>query len=409
MYRTHSRHFSLTLWWLIAACGLLQSCYIHRAYKYRKFELKDISKFDTAFLPASTSPFYFKQGSENRYPKLKPTLDSLLANTNTYAFLVIKNDSILYEKYFDGLTDSMQYPSFSVAKSFVATLVAIAHEEGSIKSLQDPITKYLPSLLKRDERFANITIQHLLDMRSGIKSSEEYENPFSDVLKLGFTKNITAKTLKLSIEKNPGNDTYKSVNTQLLGLIVEQATGKKLQQYMHEKLWQPLGMESDATWNIDSRKHETVRAFCCINATARDFAKLGRLYLNSGNWNGQQIVSENWVNSTVSNDSMQYYGGYRNQWWSAPVRREFSDSLEAVVYAGRQSGKVNFSAVTNSDGQKRYRVYSRNGAYHAEGILGQYVYVHPKNNVVIVRLGHYWQHASFYAEGLIYMIGEELK
>jgi len=262
MHRTTTRHFSITICLLIAACGLLQSCYIHRAYKYRNFELKDIPKFDTAFLPASTSPFYFKQGSATRYPKLKPTLDSLLANKYTYAFLVIKNDSIIYEKYFDGLNDSLLYPSFSVSKSFVSTLVAIAHEEGSISSLQDPITKYLPSLLKRDKRFSNITIQHLLDMRSGIKSSEEYENPFSDVLKLGFTKNITAKTLKLSIEKNPGNDTYKSVNTQLLGLIVEQATGKKLQQYMHEKLWQPLGMESDATWNIDSRKHETVRDFC---------------------------------------------------------------------------------------------------------------------------------------------------
>lgn len=405
---TYTRRFFATVLMLSLAFAILQGCYIHRAYKYRNFDLKDISKFDTAFLPASTKPFYFKEGSESRYPKLKPTLDSLLENTYTYAFLIIKNDSIMYEKYFDGLNDSMQYPSFSVAKSFVSTLVAIAQEEGSIKSLQDPITIYLPSLLKRDERFSKITIQHLLDMRSGIQSSEEYENPFSDVLKLGFTKNITANTLKLSIEKNPGNDTYKSVNTQLLGLIIEQATGKKLQQYMHEKLWQPLGMESNATWNIDSRKHEKVRAFCCINATARDFAKLGRLYLNKGNWDGKQIVSQNWVNNTVSNDSMIHYGGYRNQWWSAPVRREFTDSLEALQFAKLHASTATMSSNKNSAGQKSYRVYYRNGAYHAEGILGQYVYVQPENNVIIVRLGHYWQHPMYYAENLIYMIGEEL-
>jgi hypothetical protein len=106
---------------------------------------------------------------------------------------------------------------------------------------------------------------------------------------------------------------------------------------------------------------------------------------------------------------MVYYGGYRNQWWSSPVRREFSDSLEAVAYAGMHAGMANFSEIKNNAGQKRYRVYYRNGAYHAEGILGQYVYVQPKNNVVIVRLGHYWKHPSYYAEGLIYMIGEELK
>jgi CubicO group peptidase (beta-lactamase class C family) len=392
----------------ILTVSMLQGCYIHRAYKYRNFELKDINKFDTALLPASTAPFYFKQGSNSQYPKLKPTLDSILANTSTYAFLVIKNDSILYEKYFDGLNDSILYPSFSVAKSFVATLVAIAHEAGSIKSLHEPITNYLPSLLKRDERFSKITIQHLLDMRSGIKSSEEYENPFSDVLKMGFTKNITPKALNVSIETAPGKNDYKSVNTQLLGLIIENATGKKLQQYMQEKLWQPLGMDSDATWNIDSRNHETVRAFCCINATARDFAKLGRLYLKNGNWNGQQIVSENWVNNTISIDTMAKYGGYKNQWWSSPVRTFFDDSLQAVQELNLHPGNATLSVVNNNENKKNYRVYYRNGAYHAEGILGQYVYVHPKNNVIIVRLGHYWQHPMYYAENLIYMIGEEL-
>ncbi|HSC53534.1 MAG TPA: serine hydrolase [Phnomibacter sp.] len=409
MQLTFKRSLAIFTILLIAGTSLLQSCYIRRAYKYRNFDLKDMGHFDTALLPASTHPFYFKQGNTNKYPKLKPTLDSLLAHTSTYAFLVIKNDSIIYENYFDGLNDSMIYPSFSVAKSFVATMVAIALKEGSIKSLQEPITNYLPSLLKRDKRFADITIQHLLDMRSGIKSSEKYDSPTSDVIKMGFTNNITPKALKLSIEKPPGKDTYKSVNTQLLGMIVESATHKKLQQYMQEKLWQPLGMESDATWNIDSRKHQQVRAFCCINATARDFAKLGRLYLNNGQWNGNQMLPTDWVNNSVSNDSMVRYGGYRNQWWSSPAQLEFSDSSLAARFVKDRSGMATVSEVLDKAGKKRYKVYYRNGAYHAEGILGQFIYVQPKNKVVIVRLGHYWQHPTYQVENLIYTIGEELK
>jgi CubicO group peptidase (beta-lactamase class C family) len=389
---------------------LISSCYITRAYKYRKFELKDIDKFDTAHLPKSHTPFVFAKENTSRFSRLTSLLDSTLRNTKTYAFLVVKNDSIIYERYFNDINENHKLPSFSVAKSFVSTLAGMAYEEGKIKSLQEPITNYLPSLLKRDKRFAQITIQHVLDMSSGVKNSENYSNPFSDVLKLGFTKNIRKKTLRLKIERAPGVNDYKSVNTQLLSLIVEKATGKKIQAYMREKLWQPLGMESDATWNVDSKHRKEVRAFCCLNATARDFAKLGRLFLNNGNWNGQQLISQEWVQASTHVDTMVKYDGYKNQWWSTYSRKYFNDTAAAVAFAARQPGKaLSIGSRLNREGKKYYFVGYYSAAYHAEGILGQYIYVNPKTNVIIVRLGYYWQHPSTYADGLIYDLGEKLK
>jgi CubicO group peptidase (beta-lactamase class C family) len=180
---------------------------------------------------------------------------------------------VLYERYFGEVTPVTKLPSFSVAKSIVSTLVGIALYESKIKSLQEQVTNYLPPLRKNDERFDVVTIQHVLDMRSGVKSGENYANPFSDVLKMGFARNLSKPALKTKLEKMPGGFDYKSVNTQILALIVEKATGKKLQDYASEKRWQQLQIEHETTWNQD--KEGMVRAFCCINAAARDYAKFG--------------------------------------------------------------------------------------------------------------------------------------
>lgn len=384
---------------VLALFTCLSSCYITRAYKHRNFELKDLRKFSSDSLYKSSAPYFYAYSS-NHNEKLTAFLDTNLLNTYTYSFLVIKNDSILYEKYFDGLDTTTLMPSFSVAKSFVSTLVVIALQEGKIKSLEESITNYIPFLLKNDQRFADITIQHLLDMRSGIKSKEEYSNPFSDVLKLGFTKNMMGKLKHLKIETIPGKLDYKSVNTQLLALIVERATGKKIQDYMQHKLWQPLGMETTATWNTDSKKHNVARAFCCINATTKDFAKLGSLFLHNGQWNGQQIISNNWVESIVHGDTLRKYDGYKNQWWAGSTSEYFTDSLKAVQFALANEVAKLF-VYTAKDGKKYFGVSCKQIPYYAEGILGQFVYVDPRKNVVVVRLGHYWKHPKFNEERFI--------
>jgi CubicO group peptidase (beta-lactamase class C family) len=309
----------------------LQSCYVSRAYRNRNFRLTDLDKLESLPLLPSEKPFEFAY-KLNRQKAFSAFLDSNLYNTNTYSFLVIKNDSIVYEKYFDDVTETTKLPSFSVAKSFVGTLVQMAIEDGYIKSLQEPITNYLGFLKENDNRFENITIQHVMNMASGIKNSEDYSNPFGDVLHLGFTKNLNNQLKKLKIETTPGNFDYKSVNTQLLAAIIEVSTQQKVQDYFVKKIWYPLGMQYEATWNIDSKKHQLVRAFCCINAATKDFAKLGKLYLQKGNYNGKQLISEQYITNSTNSDSMQQNGGYKNQWWAGTPFVYFKDSLAAINF-----------------------------------------------------------------------------
>lgn len=385
----------------------LSSCYLTRAIRYRKFELKDIDNFKHATLKPSATPYYYAENT-GQYPEVQAYLDSTLTNTETYSFLVIKNDTIVYEKYFGEVNRQKQVTSFSVAKSFVSTLVAIALEEGYIKSLSEPITNYIPELLKSDKGFATVTIQHVLDMRSGVKSSEDYGNPGSDVLKLGFTNHIMPIIKKLKLEKNPGELEYKSVNTQLLGIIVERATGKRLFEYMQEKIWSPLGMESEATWNIDHKKDSLVRAFCCLNATTRDFAKLGSLFLHNGYWNGQQIISEKWVQNSTNADTMATYEGYKNQWWGYMLFKANRDSLKAIEEFKKIPHRENrMSVVKSKDGNTYYVVRHYSSEYYAEGILGQFIYVNPEKNIVIVRTGHYWKNKKYRSvESLMHFVAE---
>jgi CubicO group peptidase (beta-lactamase class C family) len=383
----------------------LQGCYATRAYKYRKFELSALKKMDATLLPASPQPYHFSPGTAGR-DRLRSYLDTNLENSRTYAFVVIRNDSILYEKYYGNIGPATKLPSFSVAKSFVSTLIGIAYEEGRIRSLDEPITNFIPELARRDERFSKITIQHLLDMRSGVDSDEGYENPFSDVLKMGFTKNVRAKTLKVKYGKEPGGDfEYRSVNTQLLAMVLEKATGRPIQDYMKEKLWLPLGMQYEASWNIDSRKRQKVRAFCCLNAAALDYAKLGQLFLNEGEWNGRQIISRDWVRKITSTDTLNKYDGYKNQWWSKYSRQFYADSSTAVLAANLNPFKPKLAPITSKSGAKFYQVMYRD-AIHADGLLEQVVYVNSAKKLVIVRLGHNWEHKEFRAaDDFIYSLG----
>jgi CubicO group peptidase (beta-lactamase class C family) len=274
--------------------------------------------------------------------------------------------------------------------------------------LHEPITDYLPDLANRDNRFKNISIQNLLDMRSGVNSNENYASPFSDVLKLGFAKNIKSKTLHVKYGKKPGDFEYRSVNTQLLAMILENATGEKVQDYLIEKLWMPLGMEYPASWNIDDTKHNTVRVFCCLNAAARDFAKFGRLFLQKGKWNGHQIISDSWINQSTNKDTFNVYGGYKNQWWSKKSVDVFTDSSAAIAFAKGEIGISKTVGFETQKGTRNFAVQYRDGAFHAEGLLEQFVYINPIKNIVIVRLGYNWSHPKMDSETFIYNLGKNL-
>lgn len=308
----------------------ISACAPIRAVRWWQPDLSDSSKFRKAKIMPAKMPFRFIADTRQlKHQQLKNYLDTFLKRSNTNAFIIIKNDTIIYERYEDQVNQNTLHPSFSVAKSFVATLMGIAVDQGIISSPNDLVIKYLPELEKNDHRFKKLTIQHVLDMRSAIDYDENKETPFSAITKLYYGSSLKNQIAGLKMKAEPGlKFEYQSVNTQLLANILEKASGRKIQDLFAEYLWQPLGAESNALWSLDGQG--TAKAFCCLNATAADFAKLGRLYLNKGNWDGKQIISQKWIETTTNADMLDALG-YKNQWWACYDYRYFKDSLSATA------------------------------------------------------------------------------
>jgi CubicO group peptidase (beta-lactamase class C family) len=335
---------------MIIASTLLTSCQLGRFVFYNFADIKDHKKFQSRPLTADTSPFNFQTTNSGKFPKEldgKP-FDKYLEDNKTVAFLIIKNDTIQYEKYFKGYDKQSIVPSFSMAKSVTSILIGCAIDQGLIKSVDEPITNYIPELTKNG--FEKVTIKHLLQMTSGIKFNESYVNPFGDAASFYYGRNLRKVIGKMKLKSEPGKRfEYVSGNTQLLGLVLERSLkGKTITSYLQEKLWTPLEMEYDASWSIDRKKNGLEKTFCCLNARARDFAKIGRLYKNKGNWNGKQIVSQKWVEESTKLDTSEGSAKfYQYQWWLPTPNEDFM----------------------------------------AEGILGQFIYVNPTKDLIIVRLG----------------------
>ncbi len=208
------------------------------------------------------------------------SLEDFLDSSGTTAFLVVHEDEVLYGRYFDGYDETSIQTSFSMAKSFASALVGIAIEEGHIKSVNEPITNYIPELLEKDRRFESIAIRHLLTMSSGIKYEEGGDLPWSeqaDDTKSYYSTDLRELALKNSqIEGEPGEYfEYNTYNPLLVGLILERATGMPVSRYLQEKLWKPSGMEADGSWSLDSSVNGFEKMESGVNARARDFARFG--------------------------------------------------------------------------------------------------------------------------------------
>ncbi len=346
------KFYKISLFVLISIA--FTSCKVGRFVIYNFADIKDYKKFPSRTLKSSDTKFKFYKTGNNKFPDTlkvnnkSVAFDKVLIDNKTVAFLIIKNDSIQYEKYFKGYNEESIIPSFSMAKSVTSILIGCAIEDRLIKSVDEPITNYLPALKKNG--LDKVTIKHLLQMTSALKFSESYFNPFGHAASFYYGRNLKRGVSKLKLKGIPGKKfEYVSGNTQLLGSILQTVLKEKtITTYFQEKLWTPLEMEYDASWSIDKKKDGTEKTFCCINARTRDFAKIGRLYLNKGNWNGKQIVSKKWVEETTKIDTTDGSdAGYKYQWW----------------------------------------LPSASGDFMAEGILGQYIYVNPTNNIVIVRMG----------------------
>lgn len=332
---------------------LLPSCKIGRFFIYNYADHKDYKKFPSRTISNSETPFQFHLADSLSPPKSIGVEGEamgwreFLEKEKTLAFLIIRNDTILAEDYLFDYNAASIVPSFSVAKSVISILIGCAIEDGYIGGVEEPVTKYLPELEQRG--FEKVTIEHVLQMTSGLDFNESYTNPFGDAATYYYGRNLEKVVSKSKTEVPPGERfQYVSGNTQILTNILDRVLGdQSVSHYLQEKIWKPLGMEYEASWSLD-RKDGLEKGFCCLNARARDFAKLGRLYLHRGNWEGKQVVPEEWVDRSTridtTNGSVWYY---QYQWWQA----------------------------------------SDKGDYYAEGILGQFIYVNPTKNFIAVRLG----------------------
>lgn len=341
-------------WLLFLMLPFLQSCHVARYFYWNVANIDDYQKFDNDTIKTDNfEPVFHYEPKKLTTPEQytesgRVSLDEFLQNNNTVAFALIADDTVLKENYYNKYSDSSYVTSFSVAKSFVSALTGIAVEDGAINTIDDPITDYLTYLDKNP--FEEITIRDLLHMRSGLEANEGYYNPLGDVAKYYYGTNLK-KYLAQIKRKSPPDEyfEYLSVNTQLLAAVVETATGRPIQDYLQEKIWKPLNMESYGLWSLDSEKRSTVKAFCCLSARAMDFARFGRLYLNNGEWKGRHIVPESWIKQTLD------YPEDNIDWQDYPYSFQ-------------------------------WRV-TRYGAYFAKGIKGQYIYIYPEKNIVAVRFG----------------------
>lgn len=269
----------------------------------------------------------------------KKTLNRFLNTGSSNAFLILKEDQLIFEWYGENWNEQKPHSSFSIAKSFTSALVGIAIDEGKINSVQDKVIQYLPELDSAE--FKDLKILHLLQMTGGIRYSE---------LGIFYDTNTTAVINHLKLSFKPGKkQEYWSTTTQLLGALLQRAIEPQtISEYLTEKVWQPMGAEANAEWSLD-REGGIEKTFCCIEAVARDYARFGSVYLNNGYYNQQEIIPETWIQESVRiNEKEGSVKHYNYGWWI------FSDDASSFM---------------------------------ARGFRGQYIFIDREKKVVIVRLG----------------------
>lgn len=319
----------------------------------------------TVYLTGHTSAFledytYFenrkiKTGTTAPWPMSKAynsvestsTLDSIHRTYNSIAYLIIKNDSIWFEKYYNGYSEKSLSNSFSMAKSITAALLGKALELNYIISLDEKVKSYLPEL--KGEFADDLTIRDLVTMRSGLKWDEKYSSPLSITTKAYFYNNLSEAMLELPIAEKPNQKfKYQSGDTQLLGMVLTKALPMSLSDFLSEQFWKPMGAEHEALWQI-SAKDGLEKTYCCIASNARDFARFGKLYSNLGRWKDKQILDSTYVQHSIQ-PAAENSPTYGYGWW-----------------LGEYHGKKTITM---------------------DGHLGQFVISIPEDNIIIVRLGH---------------------
>lgn len=293
---------------------------------------------------------------------LEMDVDDYMKNQRTAGLIIIHNGKVRMEKYGLGYSNEGRWTSFSVAKSFTSTLVGAAIKDGYIKSIDDKVSDYIAGL--KGSVYDDVTVEQLLTMTSGVAWNEDYEDPKSDVAvfinhEAEDGLDVTVSYMRNLEREAPAGEkwVYKTGETNLIGVLVSEATGKTLSEYLTEKVWKPYGMETNAVWMTGSTGHEI--AGCCISATLHDYARFGLFMLGGAKANGTSIVPDDWMSkATTSQVDIDADGkGYGYQWW------------------------------TDAD-----------GSYAAQGIFGQGIFIDPSRNLVIASNSN-WPRAAAAAGG----------
>lgn len=273
----------------------------------------------------------------------------------TVAYVVIKDSTILFEQYWEDYSPVSHSNSFSMAKSIVSLAIGCAIDDGFISNVDQPVSDFFPEFNGYNGK--TLTLRHLLTMSAGVDFEEAYSSPLSPTTQLYYGNDLKKITFGMKEIEEPGvNFVYQSGVTQLLAFIAEKATGEKISSYVSRKLWTPMQAEEDAFWSLD-KKDGMEKAYCCFNSNARDFARFGQLLLNKGSWNGRQLISESYLKEAITPDSTLVF-------------REYSEPNTSYGF------------------QFWHLTYQGMPVYLMRGILGQYVFIVPEKNMVIVRLGH---------------------
>ncbi len=349
------------------AAGLLVDKYSYMAQPYNFYYFHHMDQLglrtdlvrrpEMAYpLKDANVPFSFKYSFHGK----EYSLPDYLERNYVTGFLVLHDDQVIFEKYLHGANQDSRFVSQSVAKSIASILVGAAVSDGAIRSIDDPVDKYLPYLATSG--YHDVSIRDILEMSTGVDYSEDYHDPHSGAALIGAalltgkpTFHDFAASMKPTSVKAGTKFEYQSVNTQVLGLLLEKVTGTRLNQYAEDKLWKKIGVQSDAFF-YESKAQPDTCAFACFNATVRDYARVGLMMMHGGSLGKDRVVPESWVHeSTTAGADFLKPGalgaiggplGYGYQWWISP---------------------------------------GEDGAFSAEGIYGQSIYVNPKMQVVIVQ------------------------
>jgi CubicO group peptidase (beta-lactamase class C family) len=309
---------------------------------------RDIFAYTT--LKKSNELFVWNELKES--PSLSDKEKSFMNSMRTTSFLVFKGDSLIHETYSKKHDQKTVSNSFSAAKTFVALLIGIAHKEGKINSLDEPIGNYIDSYQIGKKK--KITIRHLLMMASGLNWQESGKNPLSENAESYYGTDLRGLVHRQRVCSEPGKEfNYQSGNSQLLGFILEKGTSKSLSEYAYEKIWSKIGTENDAYWSLD-KEGGNEKSFCCLYGTSRDFGRLGRLIKKQGDWDGNEVIDSSFMESMIKNPKLSTQEKIPN----------YRYGLHIWTYLGGE-----------------------NPVYYCRGILGQYIITIPNEDIVIVRTG----------------------